>query len=97
MELPIVRPGGKYKYTCYTYYVAHLNIYVPDELAETLKKEARSAGVPLSRFMLSRMSSIGPGADWPPGFFTQTCGFLTEDIAEPFDAPPEPVESLGLA
>ena len=72
--------------------MAHVNIYLPDDVAATLKQEANAAGVPLSRFILSLLPGAASGDEWPPGFFEQACGFLTEDIHEPADAPPEPLE-----
>lgn len=76
--------------------MAHLNIYLPDDVAAALKREANAAGVPLSRFILSRGTGNRPGDHWPEGFFELSCGFLAENIEEPADAPAEPVEALNL-
>jgi hypothetical protein len=70
--------------------VAQLNLYVPDDLATRLRREARKAGLPLSRYVLSILSH-GAVTAWPAGYFTKTCGFLREDLREPEDLPPEPV------
>ena len=76
--------------------MAHLNLYIPDEVAANLKQEANAAGVPLSRFMLSLVPGCGSGDQWPAGFFETSCGFLTEDIEEPADTLPEPTEALEI-
>jgi len=72
--------------------MAQLNLYVPDDLAARLKQEARKARLPLSRYVVSRLS---PGADpgWPAGYFETACGFLREEFPEPADGPPEAFES----
>jgi hypothetical protein len=71
--------------------VAQLNIYVPDGLAERLKRDAQRAGIPLSRYVLSLISS--PMAEgWPTGYFDKACGFLREDFPEPEDRLPESVD-----
>jgi hypothetical protein len=75
--------------------VAHLNLYVPDEVAANLKQEAAAAGVPLSRFLLSLVPG-GSEDQWPAGFFEQSCGFLAEDIEELADESPEPTEALKI-
>jgi hypothetical protein len=74
--------------------MAQLNIYVPDDTAEALRQQARAAGIPLSRLVLSRMAVPEANRDWPAGFFLQTCGFLTEDLIEPPDPLPGPVAVL---
>jgi hypothetical protein len=48
--------------------VAHLNIYLPDDVAASLKQEANAAGVPLSRFMLSLLPGGASRDEWPPDF-----------------------------
>jgi hypothetical protein len=74
--------------------MAHLNLYLPDDIAEVLKQEASSARLPLSRYVLSLLVSRGPGAAWPSQYFERECGFLSEEMAEPEDAPPEPLDEL---
>jgi hypothetical protein len=71
--------------------VPQLNLYVPEDLASRLKREARRAGLPLSRYVVSLLSAGGKSA-WPRGYFEKTCGFLREDFPEPDDQLPEPVE-----
>ena len=77
--------------------MAHLNIYLPDDIAAVLKREAKSARVPLSRYVSSLIAGHrGPRAEWPARYLKDVCGFLSEEMAEPLDALPEPVEDLDL-
>jgi hypothetical protein len=71
--------------------MAQLNLYVPDDLAERLKRDAREAHLPLSRYVVSLLSTA-PAAGWPAGYFESVCGFLREDFPEPEDRLPEPVD-----
>ena len=80
-----------FKCTYYTCAVAQLNLYVSDDLAERLKQEARKARLPLSRYVLTLLSTT-PDGGWPEGYFETVCGFLREDFAEPEDRLPKPVE-----
>lgn len=73
--------------------MAQLNVYVPDEVARTLRDRAAKAGMPLSRFVVSLLAP-NPSDAWPAGYFGRTCGFLQEKIAVPADPVPEPVEGL---
>ncbi len=73
--------------------MAQLNLYVPDELAARLKREARKSGQPLSRYVQSLLEPTRDSG-WPAGYFEKICGFLREDFAESEDPLPEPVESL---
>lgn len=72
--------------------MARVNLYVSDDLAERLKREARDAHLPLSRYLLSRLS-VTPEGKWPAGYFESACGFLREDFPEPEDHLPEAVET----
>jgi len=72
--------------------VAQLNLYVPDDLADQLKRAARRAGLPLSRYIRSLLET-GTEEKWPAGFFERTCGFLRGAFPEPEDRLPEPVET----
>lgn len=75
--------------------MAQLNVYVPEDLAERLKREARRARLPLSRYVLNVLAvHTGTGESWPQGYFEERCGFLKEDFPEPEDRLPEPVEGV---
>ena len=76
--------------------MAHLNLYIPDKLAAEMKRKARSAGVPLSRFVLMRLHDSPATDSWPKDFFSKRCGFLKEDMKEPVDAPPAPFDASDL-
>jgi len=71
--------------------MAQLNLYVPDELATHLKQDARRAGLPLSRYVVSLLT-VREDSGWPAGYFTKACGFLREEMAEPEDSLPEPLD-----
>jgi hypothetical protein len=72
--------------------VAQLNLYVPDDLAGRLKREAQRAGIPLSRYVLSLISA--PAREgWPAGYFDKACGFLREEFPEPEDRLPEGIDT----
>lgn len=72
--------------------MAQLNLYVSDELAERLKQEARKAHLPLSRYVISLLSTTSESG-WPANYFETACGFLHEDFPEPQDQLPESVEA----
>ena len=74
--------------------MAHLNLYVPDELAASLKREAQAARVPLSRHVLTLLADRGGDGFLPSDYFVSACGFLTEEMAEPMDPLPEAVDDL---
>lgn len=71
--------------------MAQLNLYVPDDVAAQLKQEARKAHLPLSRYLLSRLSTSAD-TGWPDGYFETACGFLHEEFPEPADRLPEAIE-----
>jgi hypothetical protein len=72
--------------------MAQLNLYVSDDLAERLRREARKAHLPLSRYVLSLLSTAA-GAGWPAGYFETASGFPREDFPEPEDRFPEEIEA----
>ena len=75
--------------------MAHLNLYLPDDVANRLKHEATSANLPLSRYVVNLLTGAGGRAAWPEGYFKNVCGFLNEEMEEPLDLPPNPVEPLS--
>jgi hypothetical protein len=44
--------------------------------------------------VVSQTAVPGTDAEWPAGFFHQTCGFLNEALSRVADLPPEPVNLL---
>lgn len=55
--------------------MAQLNVYVPESLAQEIRRRARRAGKSLSQFisaLVSKQSEIKP--QWPKQFFTTVIG-----------------------
>jgi hypothetical protein len=73
--------------------VAQLNLYVPNEVADRLKREAAHEGLSLSGYVLRKLEPT-PGDSWPEGYFDSVCGFLQEDICPPDDPPPDEIEDF---
>lgn len=69
-----------------------VTIYLPDDLLDEVKGEARRANKSLSAFMadLARRS-VRPGG-WPEGFW-DLFGSWDGEFTEPADPPPEAVEA----
>jgi hypothetical protein len=68
--------------------VAQLTIYVPDDVARRLKREARRAKKSVSAY-LTEIATRRRGAPvWPPGFF-ELAGSLHGALERPEDPPPE--------
>lgn len=72
--------------------MAHLNIYVPDELAAELKSKAAKEGLSLSKFVVKQISPKLDHNGWPEGYFEKIKGILPDDFEEPEDFPPRPVD-----
>jgi hypothetical protein len=70
--------------------MAHLNIYVPDELAAELKSKAAKEGVSLSKFVVGKLDEK-PNNGWGD-YFERVKGCLPDDFEEPEDLPPEPLD-----
>ena len=74
--------------------MAHLNLYVLDELAEaaeTLRRDTHAAMVPLSRHVRGLLTGRGGEAVLSSDYFAGACGFLAEEIAAPIRPLPEAV------
>ena len=76
--------------------MAHLNLYLPDDLADGLRQEAQKVGQPLSRYVLALLNQQRQTSQWPVGYFDRVCGFLSPDFEEPADLVADPVESMNL-
>jgi hypothetical protein len=68
-----------------TFSVSPLNPPIPDDIASL------PAGA-----LLSQVAGDASLDDWPAGFFEDSCGFLTEDMEEPSDTAPDPVEAVEI-
>jgi hypothetical protein len=69
--------------------VAQITIYVPDEIAKALRREARLAKKSLSQHLTEL--ATGPrnkAASWPKGFF-ELQGSCQGSLEIPDDPPPE--------
>lgn len=60
-----------------------LHLYVPEETAERLRKQARSRGLSLSKY-LAEIVGRETSAEWPEGFFDEVLGgWLGEPLLRP--------------
>lgn len=60
-----------------------LHLYVPEETAERLRKQARSRGLSLSKY-LAEIVGRETSAEWPEGFFDEVIGgWLGEPLLRP--------------
>jgi hypothetical protein len=75
--------------------LAHLNIYVPDELAAELKSKAAKEGLSLSKFVVKQISPQPErelsNNGWGD-YFERIKGILPADFEEPEDPLPEPID-----
>ena len=71
-----------------------LHFYVPDAVAEQIKRRAAQAGQPVSRYVADLvMRDAGQG--WPEGYFENIAG-LSPDESIPYESPGPPEERLPL-
>ena len=63
-----------------------LHLYVPDEVAEKLRRRAEQAGLSVSRYLADLAQRDAGGDDWPKGYFDEVFGKPGE---EPLERPPE--------
>ena len=66
--------------------MAQLNLYVPDQLADQLRREAASAGKSLSKLVVDKYLISSPTKKaFSPGFWQklQDLGPLSDDFAAP--------------
>lgn len=76
-------------------YVAQLNLYVPDAMAEQLRHDAEAAGKSLSKFVVERLTlQTGSAKVFGPEFWKklEALGPLPPDFVAPHrdDRQPEP-------
>ena len=66
-----------------------LHFYVPDEVAEQIKRRAAQAGQPISRYV-AELVMRDAGVGWPEGYFESIAGAARNDSIhyEP-SSPPE--------
>ncbi len=77
--------------------MAQLHLYVPDEIAATLRERARTRGIPLSR-LLAEIVRREVSAGWPAHFFEDVVGGWDGPTLErPEQGEPEERDPLGGA
>jgi metal-responsive CopG/Arc/MetJ family transcriptional regulator len=74
--------------------MAQLNVYVPDKLAEEIRKMAKREGKSLSAFLVDLVRQRLGGERWPKGFFTEVVGRWKGEFPEVKRPPPEEREGL---
>jgi hypothetical protein len=75
--------------------VAQVTIYLPDEIADRIKREARRVHKSLSAYVTELATrKLEPASKWPAGF-ARLYGSCKGELTEPEDLPPEDREPLG--
>ena len=77
--------------------MAHVNISLRGDVATDPTSEAADAKASVSEYVLPEVPTLGQGDGWPEGYFDGACGFLTEEMASPADAPPKQADLGQLA
>ena len=68
--------------------MAHVNIYLDDELLQKVRTAAEVEHTSLSSFIRSRLEeSLAKKAEWPDGYFENVVGSLSD---EELERPPQP-------
>lgn len=68
--------------------MSQLNVYVPDELEDKVRKEAARRGQSVSAFIAELVRKEVSIDEWPPGFF-ELAGSWVGDVPEIEDLPPQ--------
>jgi len=74
--------------------MAQVTIYLPDDLAERLRREAKRSGRSLSAYIAELADRKPPRRKWPPGF-ERLYGSWKGRFPDIEDLPAEERESLG--
>jgi hypothetical protein len=76
--------------------VAQLHFYVPEEIAEEIRRRAQERGVSTSRF-IAELVTKDLDRGWPPGFFEEVVGaWKGEPLERPEQLPFEEREELDV-
>jgi ribbon-helix-helix CopG family protein len=76
--------------------MAQLHFYVPEEIAEELRRRAEARGLSTSKFIAELVTKELDG-DWPPGFFEEVVGaWKGEPLERPEQLPYEKREELDV-
>lgn len=63
--------------------MAQMNFYVPDDIEEKIKKEAKKSGKTVSSYIAELIKShIGAQTAWPQGFFESIAGKWEGDFPD---------------
>ena len=73
--------------------MAQITIYVPDDVARRIKREAKRAKKSLSAYLTELATGQQRDASWPPGFF-ELQGSCGGALKAPEDPPPEEPDTL---
>jgi hypothetical protein len=71
-----------------------LHFYVPDTVAEQIKRRAAQAGQPVSRYV-AELVMRDAGQGWPEGYFENLTG-LSSDQSITYESPGPPEERQPL-
>jgi hypothetical protein len=74
--------------------MAQVTIYLPDDLAERLRREAKRSGRSLSAYIAELAERKPPRRKWPPGF-ERLYGSWQGSFPEIEDLQPDDREPLG--
>jgi len=76
--------------------MAQFHFYVPDDLAERIQEEARTANVSVSRY-LTELVRRNLSTQWPEGYFEAVVGgWLGDDLERPPQGDFEQRDALEL-
>jgi predicted transcriptional regulator len=75
--------------------MGQLNVYVPDDLEEKIKKEAKRSGKSVSAFVLEAVKDKVSPRQWSEEFLSTFGAAENLDLEEPEDAPPQKRTPLG--
>lgn len=73
--------------------MAQITIYVPDDIARRIKREAKRAKKSLSAYLTELAIGQRHAPRWPPGFF-ELQGSCGGALKAPEDPPPEEPDAL---
>ncbi|MDX2179715.1 MAG: hypothetical protein SFV18_08995 [Bryobacteraceae bacterium] len=77
--------------------MAQLYFYVPDAVAEDLRRKARKEGLSLSKYIAKQVTPATDEKGWPIGYFDFIrANPLSDDFELPDDPPPTPEDDAKL-
>jgi hypothetical protein len=77
--------------------MAQLYFYVPDAVAEDLRRKAKQEGLSLSKYIANKVAPKTDAMGWPIGYFEYfEKNPISDDFLEPDDPPPSPSDAERL-